>query len=365
LEEEMANKTMLEVAFDQTGWIMTNRKVAKYLSANASILLGELIHQRKYFREEKGLPEDQDVYSSMEQLEELTGLARRQQEKAIELLENWRFIRVYRAGVLGIRHFHINDDIFEKFLLKDDPVCPAEQTSLYKKDNVQNVQTTMYKPYKQECTNRTTKNKRIRIRDKEEENYNIAEAAENTGKKGIVDEQGNKLKGKDAIKVVLEGIKRIEEEERRRSEEVAKPTFKTTEEANAFIDEYKEIEQDAADDTFDKSKYENETVSKPTKAEVEAFINTYQKAHKERFGREFVMSKGHRKNVEDTLSEYLETLNSVPLIEAFFAWCSKDDGTVEHLYEKHSDMSPSVLLQESVLQRFIKYIESSKVEEPK
>lgn len=89
------------------GFIIVNKKIAKEIGLNESILLGELCSEYRYWRSQ-GKLEEGWFFSTVENVEENTTLSAYQQRKSLKALEDLNFVRVRLKGTPPVRHISIN-----------------------------------------------------------------------------------------------------------------------------------------------------------------------------------------------------------------------------------------------------------------
>lgn len=135
------------------GYILVNKSLARLYGLDEAVLLGELAAECEYWEAHDGL-KDGYFYSTFENVEENTTLARRRQEKAVKTLQDAGVVTVKREGMPAKRYFRLNEDTIVSSLHKTYEQECTERTN----KSVQNVQSSLYKTYEQECTNCTINN---------------------------------------------------------------------------------------------------------------------------------------------------------------------------------------------------------------
>lgn len=90
-------------------YIIVNKTLIKTIGLEEAIVLGELCSEYKYWKEENKLI-DNMFYSSIQNIENNTGLSEYQQRKAIKSLENIGIISVTLKGIPATRYFEINEN---------------------------------------------------------------------------------------------------------------------------------------------------------------------------------------------------------------------------------------------------------------
>jgi DNA-binding PadR family transcriptional regulator len=97
------------------GSIVINKKLAKEIGLNPTIVYSELVSMFKYF-ESRGETDNGWFYCTIEKLEDNTTLKRDVQDKAIKKLADLNLIEVARRGLPAKRYFRITDKILEILL---------------------------------------------------------------------------------------------------------------------------------------------------------------------------------------------------------------------------------------------------------
>lgn len=106
------------------GFIIVNKKIAKEIGLNESILLGELCSEYKYWRAQ-GKLEGGWFFSTIENVEENTTLSAYQQRKSLKVLEDLGLVKVKLKGTPPVRHIFINvedlcNQILNNFAFKNE-----------------------------------------------------------------------------------------------------------------------------------------------------------------------------------------------------------------------------------------------------
>lgn len=148
-----------------------NKLIAHAIGLNEAVAYASLIAKQAYY-ERNGLLDDEGYfYCTATDLEEVTCLKRRQQEKAIKILKENNLIFYKVKGVPAKRYFRINCDtevitkVIKSGLSKSKDLKNNKNSE---NKNVQNVQTRMYKTCKQASTERTNKS----VQNVQENNIN-------------------------------------------------------------------------------------------------------------------------------------------------------------------------------------------------
>lgn len=145
--------------------ITVNRVLAQKIGLNEAIVYSSLLAKDHYYSVRPGY--DGWFFSTEEDLQESTTLKRRAQTSAIKNLKGEGLISLSVRGMPARRYFKINRDIdvLIRILNREDKEedqggeigCGAPVCTKRTNKNVHSVQTSMDEPYKQECTNGTSK----------------------------------------------------------------------------------------------------------------------------------------------------------------------------------------------------------------
>ena len=93
-----------------SNFIIVNRDLIKEFGTNGAILLGELASEYNYYHDNNRLSDDGMFFSTIENVENNTGLSRYQQKKAIDELKKKGVIDVELRGMPAKRYIRINTD---------------------------------------------------------------------------------------------------------------------------------------------------------------------------------------------------------------------------------------------------------------
>lgn len=96
-------------------YIIVNKTLIKTFGLNEAILIGELCTEYKYWAKENKL-EDDMFYSTIDNIEENTGLTAHEQRQAIKSLENAGVLYTELKGVPAKKYFRIDVDSVVKIL---------------------------------------------------------------------------------------------------------------------------------------------------------------------------------------------------------------------------------------------------------
>ena len=88
-------------------YIVVNKNLIKTFGLNEAVLLGELCSEYRYWAKEDKL-EDDWFYSTIENIEENTGLTAHEQRQAIKSLENAGVLQTELKGVPARKYFYID-----------------------------------------------------------------------------------------------------------------------------------------------------------------------------------------------------------------------------------------------------------------
>lgn len=127
-------------------YIVLNRDLIKLLGLQEAVLLCELCSEYKYWDINGGI-EDGCFYSTIENIEDKTGLSRFQQDKAFVKLKEQGFVELVLKGMPAKRYIRINLEkiqfaIFQQPSLREssNQVCEkvATKNNKYKNNNKNN-----------------------------------------------------------------------------------------------------------------------------------------------------------------------------------------------------------------------------------
>lgn len=96
--------------------IVVSKKLARRLSLNESVILGELITEYLYHESHNILTEDDYFYCTVENLEQNVFLNEFFQRKAIKHLCEEGLITVEKRGMPAKRYIRLNKDRIEEFI---------------------------------------------------------------------------------------------------------------------------------------------------------------------------------------------------------------------------------------------------------
>lgn len=128
------------------GYIPVNKELARLVGLDEAILLGELVSEYRYWKNNDGLTTDGYFYSTIENIEKNTTLNEFAQRKAVKHLCNLDIIKTERRDIPAKRFFFIDFDMLENILLN----TKLETSSLKIKD---------LDPYDLRTNNNNNKNK--------------------------------------------------------------------------------------------------------------------------------------------------------------------------------------------------------------
>ena len=132
-------------------YIIVNRSLIKELGLKESIILGELASEFNYYEKTEQLDEEGYFYSTIENIEENTGLSRSQQKTALDNLKRFNLLDVVVKGIPAKRYIKLNSfqllNLFannlQTSLLKNDKLaCQKLTTNNNNKNNKENNNTT-------------------------------------------------------------------------------------------------------------------------------------------------------------------------------------------------------------------------------
>lgn len=103
-----------------TGSIIINKKLARNIGLNNTILFGELVSKLHYYIEHDMLEEDEFFYVTVEDLEYETTLSKKQQQACMKTLEELNLIKVTYKGIPRRRYIKVVADIENIISLLDN-----------------------------------------------------------------------------------------------------------------------------------------------------------------------------------------------------------------------------------------------------
>lgn len=109
--------------------ILVSKTLAKRLSLNESIILGELITEYLYHESNNMLTEDDYFYCTVENLEQNVFLNEFFQRKAIKHLCEEGLITVEKRGMPAKRYIHLNTDRIEEFIKSEILVLSSKDSA--------------------------------------------------------------------------------------------------------------------------------------------------------------------------------------------------------------------------------------------
>lgn len=109
--------------------IIVSKTLAKRLSLNESIILGELITEYLYHESNNMLTEDDYFYCTVENLEQNVFLNEFFQRKAIKHLCEEGLITVEKRGMPAKRYIHLNTDRIEEFIKSESLVLSSKDSA--------------------------------------------------------------------------------------------------------------------------------------------------------------------------------------------------------------------------------------------
>lgn len=109
--------------------ILVSKTLAKRLSLNESIILGELITEYLYHESNNMLTEDDYFYCTVENLEQNVFLNEFFQRKAIKHLCEEGLITVEKRGMPAKRYIHLNTDCIEEFIKSESLVLSSKDSA--------------------------------------------------------------------------------------------------------------------------------------------------------------------------------------------------------------------------------------------
>lgn len=163
-------------------FIIVNRDLIKEFGTNGAVLLGELASEYNYYHDNNRLSDDGMFFSTIENVENNTGLSRYQQKKTIDELKKKGVIDVKLRGMPAKRYIRINTDkLFfssqetskqdsEKLTNKivKNSLTSSQETNKQDSEKLANY---MLKTNKQDSEKLTTNNNRYKNNNKTNNTY--------------------------------------------------------------------------------------------------------------------------------------------------------------------------------------------------
>lgn len=110
-------------------YIVVNRDLIKEYGINTALLLGELASEYNYYRKQGQLV-DGMFYSTIENIQDNTGLSRHQQTKALEQLKECGLIEVVLKGLPAKRFIKLDIEALTNKIVKNSQTCSTEINKL-------------------------------------------------------------------------------------------------------------------------------------------------------------------------------------------------------------------------------------------
>ena len=130
--------------------ILVSKTLARRLSLNESIILGELITEYLYHESNNMLTEDDYFYCTIENLEQNVFLNEFFQRKAINHLCEEGLITVEKRGMPAKRYIHLNTDHIEEFI-KSESLVLSSKDSAEQYTSINNFCKSIYLYYVEVC----------------------------------------------------------------------------------------------------------------------------------------------------------------------------------------------------------------------
>ena len=98
-------------------YIVVNKDIIKTYGINTALLIGEIASEYNYYLKNNLLDEDGMFYSTIENIEENTGLSRHQQKTSLEELKELEIIDIVIKGMPAKRYIKLNiENLTNKFV---------------------------------------------------------------------------------------------------------------------------------------------------------------------------------------------------------------------------------------------------------
>ncbi len=152
-----------------SNYIVVNKTLVKELGLECAVLLGELAGEALYWTERDGL-EDGYFFSTIENVEEMTGLSGHKQRKALQTLQDKGYVDIVYKGMPSKRYVRLNDFFAQETVESDDEILddisPENESPVVKNFNnkeLKNLTTSRSKIEQQVVKNFNGKNNKLRI----------------------------------------------------------------------------------------------------------------------------------------------------------------------------------------------------------
>lgn len=106
-------------------YIVVNRDLIKEYGINTALLLGELASEYNYYRKQGQLT-DGMFYSTIENIQENTGLSRHRQAKALEQLKACGIVEVVLKGLPAKRFIKLDVELLTNKFVKNSQTCKSK-----------------------------------------------------------------------------------------------------------------------------------------------------------------------------------------------------------------------------------------------
>jgi len=122
-------------------YVIVNKDLIKIFGLKEAVLIGELCREYRYWKRENKL-EDNMFYSSINNIEDNTGLSAYEQREAIKSLENCGVLITQLKGMPAKKYFEINDSQLLKILTtRCEKTSQQDVKKLHSNNNKNNKQT--------------------------------------------------------------------------------------------------------------------------------------------------------------------------------------------------------------------------------
>lgn len=122
-------------------YVIVNKDLIKILGLKEAVLIGELCREYRYWKRENKL-EDNMFYSSINNIEDNTGLSAYEQREAIKSLENCGVLITQLKGMPAKKYFEINDSQLLKILTsRCEKTSHQDVKKLHSNNNKNNKET--------------------------------------------------------------------------------------------------------------------------------------------------------------------------------------------------------------------------------
>ncbi len=114
--ERIKGRNIVKATMSGDAYWQVNKKVARKLSLEASVILGDLLSKYDYHSDRGELNSGDEFFYTAEDMEKYTTLKRAKQDKALRKLRNAKMIEQHTEGMPAKRWFKINFDAIAEWM---------------------------------------------------------------------------------------------------------------------------------------------------------------------------------------------------------------------------------------------------------